>query len=515
MGHFRDDKNVLKRSLDEITQDSIETVLELISQNSLYRGAESKAVLEIFLAAKKEYAKVPNTQKDTYCWAKITTLNSISRIRNTAIGTLLVNISEGMDLDEAVTAFERIMAPTNYKRPNTIISKSMIESAEKTIKELGLEASLGRRFATPEDITANNVLFINRDSKKGTTIFDQLKEQAPVNPKSLSKTEEVTIEDFISKILPKVSTIELLLENNHSGNLVSLIAPKDKEAPSLFKWDNNFSWSYNNALADSMKERVKAAGGNVEGVLRFSIQWNEDRQSICDLDAHAWEPSGNEIFFRTHKHPRISAMSGFLDVDMIRPSGIGIENITWIDSRKMKAGSYRFSVHNYDGGRNTGFSAEVEINGEIYSFHYPRKIEGMINVAEVIYSKDGFAIKPLIEANSTVQSKEVWGLKTNTFQKVSMILKSPNYWDDRKVGNEHVFFILDGAHNDGQVRGFFNEFLKEEFTKHRKVFEVLGSKMKVEPADKQLSGLGFSTTTKGEVIAKVTGAFSRTLKIKF
>lgn len=39
-GEYRDSRNVFKRSLDEITTDSIMTVLELISQNSLYRGEE-------------------------------------------------------------------------------------------------------------------------------------------------------------------------------------------------------------------------------------------------------------------------------------------------------------------------------------------------------------------------------------------------------------------------------------------------------------------------------------------
>ena len=56
-GSFRDVKNVFKRSLDEISEESILTVLELISSNTLYKGEEWKAVLQEFLKYKKEYKK--------------------------------------------------------------------------------------------------------------------------------------------------------------------------------------------------------------------------------------------------------------------------------------------------------------------------------------------------------------------------------------------------------------------------------------------------------------------------
>ena len=52
-GELRTNFEMLERSLREITLDSAETVLDLIAQDSLYRGAEKKHVVEAFIRAKR------------------------------------------------------------------------------------------------------------------------------------------------------------------------------------------------------------------------------------------------------------------------------------------------------------------------------------------------------------------------------------------------------------------------------------------------------------------------------
>lgn len=519
-GEFRDAKNVFKRSLEELTIDATETVLELIEQNSLYRGQEFKGILEFFLVRQKKYKQLLASQKDNYCWINSINYSALSKIRNSAIGTLLIDISEDVDLDVAVKKFRKVMDPNNYHRvTTTITSKKQVDKAYADIVSLGLEDSLPRRFATLNDVTVSNALFVNRNKKlKDTNIFDELKDSITVNPKKFTKIEEISLTDFITKIVPKAQSIEILLENRHEENLVSLIAPVNPESPSLFKWNNNFSWSYKNALADSsIRENVKAAGGKIDGILRFSIQWNDKGNNNIDFDAHSKISNGEHIYFSAYKKPRIAPSSGQLDLDIMNPQKqIAVENIVWSDFYKMPEGRYTFYVNNYSySTSNGGFSAEIEYRGEIYSFEYPANLKSKENVlvAEIEFSRaEGIKFIKSLDSNSTFVSKEMWGLNSNKFHKVNMILNSPNYWETN-VGNKHIMFMLEGANNTDTVRGFFNEFLKPELIEHRKVFELLGGKMRVEPSIEQLSGLGFSTTSKGNFICKVEGTFSRILRV--
>ena len=117
--------------------------------------------------------------------------------------------------------------------------------------------------------------------------------------------------------------------------------------------------------------------------------------------------------------------------------------------------------------------------------------------------RNGQVVKTSAALKEGTSSKDVWGVKTNAWQDVTMILKSPNHWDDKQVGNMHTFFILDECKNPDGCRGFFNEYLKPELHQHRKVFEMLGSKMRVGYSDDQVSGVGFSSTKQEKVLVRV------------
>lgn len=522
MAEWRDSANVFKRSLEELTMDAVDTVLELIAQNSLYRGKEFEGLVRGFKGDKQVYDRLPDEKKSAYVWMAPggASMNRL-RIRNTAIGTLLVNLSEGMDVDAAVTAFEKVVAPANYKRPKAIFTKKMLEDAQKTVTELGYMNSLARRFATLDDITANNILFCNRDAAPrvmgAANPFEAMAKSLGTDPKKFGRAEEIGIEKFVKEVLPTAAGLELFMENRFSKNMVSLIAPQDKSAPSMFKWSNGFSWAYTGNMADSdIRENVKAAGGKVDGVLRFSIQWNDvpGEWDENDEDAHCIEPDKNHIYYVRKWNSRTD---GRLDVDITSPlrDKVAVENITWPDIKKMKEGEYSFYVHCFASrGGKTGFRAEIEFDGNIYSFNYDKPLHGGQNVAVAkVTLKDGkFSIKEQLP--SSISTREIWGVNSNQFVPVSVAMYSPNYWDEQTGnGNRHYFFMLKECVNPEKPNGFYNEFLKTDLLQHKRVFEALGSQMAVQSVDDQLSGVGFSETQHNSFIVKVQGATERVLKV--
>jgi len=499
--------DVFRRGLNEISVDSIDTVLELIDQNSLYRGEEHREAVKEFKRFKYGFDST-----DAYCWLNVS--SHASRIRNTVIGTLLVDLSEGKELDHAVRSYETKVAPANYQRPKSLITKGMIEKAQKKVKELGFLDSLPRRYAVTDDITINNVIFADREAKKQMGVFDELAASVPTEVKSFDKVEEVPIDTFIETILPKAESIELLVDNKHAGNMVSLVAPVNSDAPCMLKWDNNFSWAYAGEMADSVKERVKRAGGNVEGDLRCSLAW----YNYDDLDLHMVEPNGNHIGFNSK---RSLFTGGALDVDMnVQANGSrdAVENIVYPDRRRMHEGRYKLYVNNYTFRESidVGFEVEIELAGELQTFFYSKPVRYSENVvvAEFDYTHaNGIKFVKTIESKQATE--EVWGINTQQFHRVKMVMNSPNHWDGHAIGNKHYFFMIEGCKQEGKARGFFNELLTDSLREHRKVFEVLGSKMKAEESEGQLSGLGFSSTQRNTALCRVAGSFSRVIKLIF
>lgn len=297
-GDYRTTVQVFTRGLLELAPDAVETVLSLIDSDNLYRGAEHRGSVVEFQRTQRAFLASPEGRvRANFAWANAA--SPAARFRNTVIGTLVQDLSEGQDVDRAVRAFETKVAPQNYKRTTAVITPVMVKRAMETIESLGLESALERRFAVIGDVSVTDVKWVDGTVKplmKGG-IGDVLMRHATAPSRSAGgdaeRAESIGLDEFVARVLPETTGLEILFKGEHVGNLVSLTAPVDPAPKRLFRWSNDFAWSYGGNVADSIRERVKKAGGRVEGAaLRVSLSWT----NFDDLDLHVYEPPGRGVY---------------------------------------------------------------------------------------------------------------------------------------------------------------------------------------------------------------------------
>jgi len=478
------------RSLNEITMDAINTVLDLINDNAIYRGAEFKTRVEKFKTTLEKFQA--STNHEAFAWKTFKLPGS--GIRNTVIGSLLTDLSDNKDLEASVASYEAKVAPANYKRPKKVVTKRMMEEAIKTIDKLGIRDSLPRRHAISTDVSVNDVLFADRGTamKDQDPLMELMNTKESVSIKFFKNALKLPIDKFISEILPNTTSLSLAITPQHKTNEIYISAPVNTDAPNILQWDNNFSWSYNGNVADSdIAQNVAAKGGKIDGVLRFSIQWNENNQDNTDLDAHCQTPYDHI----SYSNKQCYKTKGTLDIDIINPKHkVAVENITWASMDTLRDGDYKFWTHDYAGqGIRDIHKAEIAFNGELYQYSFNGMSSRNQQIATVTVKNGQFSIKhhaPCSEAS------------TAELVPIKMSMLSPNYWENNQSGNKHYIFITDSVVPTNPFRGFYNEFISPALHDNRKVFDLLSTKMMCEPVENGLSGYGFSSTKTTKLFVK-------------
>jgi len=222
---------VLTNSLHQISKEAIDTVKELIADNNLYRGTEHSRAIDGFSALRTVYFKLPEELRKAFVWLKSNNIDpAVSHIKNTSIGTLLTDLTTGMPVENCVARYESVVAPTNYKRPKSIVTPKMMEEAKKALTAANLLPSLVRRYAHASDIPVTNLLFSNTETfdPSKTELLDvlaaDLSSKKTVSLRQVdSKATEMTYERFIAQVLPLTKKVDVLFSPSLRNNLVTML----------------------------------------------------------------------------------------------------------------------------------------------------------------------------------------------------------------------------------------------------------------------------------------------------
>ena len=298
---------VIALGLSEYTLETIKAVVSLLySSEVLYRQEEilphAKWLLELKLALLDQPS--PSCKRNVIWKALASAPIGFCHVRSSMLVTLLDDIKAGLDYKVYSKKFKEKMSPLQYRRPQTKPNDSTINQAEKLFKELDLESSLKRRFATIDEIetiwkpkinkkiinSSFSGIFHKSDSetleilKKEKRIFDSLREtKEDLVNNSLQNIDggTITFIKFKKKVLPTADKIEINILN-HIYPFFVITTATDYDSKPILKWDsiekrNPFSvYFYHNGANRSVFNLTTLGWYDITGISTRPNLWYKE-----------------------------------------------------------------------------------------------------------------------------------------------------------------------------------------------------------------------------------------------
>lgn len=295
MAQKKQDYLMLLNATTKYKQSTIETAVNLLRSDNLYRSEKVLGIAEWFMDVKTNVENLKGKQKSNYIWKKSATAPAgFCHVSSSMIGTLLDDIEDGMGFDAVKSRFESKMNPLKYQRPQVAPAAQNVARAEEIVAKLGIADSLKRRFARLDEL---NLLWKPREVKSkasvGTGIFAGLKTKEETRTKKTSNMVAnggtMTWDKFQRTVLPNAKKIEMNVWGNDS--YAAMVTAEDPSAPPIIQWDNEenrnpFSW-------------YLYAGGSWPNQWNLSSGWVE--VTGITLQPNLWQPGfehqGHGVFF--------------------------------------------------------------------------------------------------------------------------------------------------------------------------------------------------------------------------
>lgn len=294
MAEKKQDYEMLLRAVTSYKNSTIETAVNLLQSDMLYRGEKVLGIAKWFLDVKNTFVNLKGTQKTNYLWKKaVTAPAGFCHISSSMIGTLLDDIEAGMYIEAVKRRFAEKMNPTQYQRPKAAPGSQNVARAEEIVAKLGIANSLKRRYARLDEIQKVWVPKV-KISKPPYGVFGgvKTKKNARDSQKSILVADggTMTWEKFQRTVLPTAHKIEMNVRYA-PDSYAALVTAEDPSAPPIIQWDteenrNPVSWYVYN-------------GGSYPTAWNLSTGWVE--VTGITLQPNMWQPGydhqGKGVFF--------------------------------------------------------------------------------------------------------------------------------------------------------------------------------------------------------------------------
>ncbi len=243
MAEKREDFRILSAALEDFPLAVVKQAAALLSTGGLYRSETCIGVANWLLGVhrSRQQAKVGAARERVVWRAVATAPPGFCHVRSTMIGTLLVDLAEGLAFATIKARFDAKLHPLQYQRPTAAPSQQNIERAEKIVAQLRSAGALERRFAKLDDIEA---LWRPAGSESASArperVFSHLRakpSQTPTTPPAGAPAVTMTWEKFAKTVVPTAARIDYWVPTANQYYL-GLITAKNLDATPIIQWDS-------------------------------------------------------------------------------------------------------------------------------------------------------------------------------------------------------------------------------------------------------------------------------------
>lgn len=279
----REDFKMLLAACKKYRVETVQTAVNLLKSDSMYRGEKILGIAEWFLDI-LNIVKKNNRLTDTHIlWKKAATAPSgFCHVSSSMIGTLLDDIEDGYDFEAVRNRFNEKMNPLKYQRPQVAPSAGNIKRAEEIVAKLGIQNSLKRRFARFDEVKK---IWIPREKNYTRAlaengVFGAVKaKNESFTPKGLEAPATVmTWDKFQRTVLPMAHKIEIAISQYHTDSYAAFVTAEDMDAPPIIQWDNDeyrnpVNWYLYNGGSTISQWNLKAGWTEVTGITLQPNMW--------------------------------------------------------------------------------------------------------------------------------------------------------------------------------------------------------------------------------------------------
>lgn len=275
MAAKRQDFITVKTALADVSSAMLDEAIRILSADALARSERFLGPVK-WLRALQDRPK--GKQGDAIVWRAIAAApDGYCHPRASVIWPLLDDIKAGKPFAEIKRAFDAMLHPLRYQRPQAAPAAGNIRAAEEAVEKLGFARSLERRFARLDEVQK---VWAPPDPAPSPTggVFAHLRPalKGAVRPVDLP-AQTMTVQKFVRGVLPTAEKIEFYAPGH--GNYMAMLTAEHADAPMIMKWGNPFSiYVYVGGSRASDWSVVASAWTQVTALVRTPCMWGDNPQ---------------------------------------------------------------------------------------------------------------------------------------------------------------------------------------------------------------------------------------------